>query len=60
MQAGACKGEAVLHAAPNAVDVLSNVLVGDKLREAQQLVGSLLNPNAEARAALVDVNVEFL
>ena len=60
LQGQAFRGEPILGAPPNAVDVLSGVLRGDKLRQAQQLVGSLLHPDAEARIALADINLDFL
>ena len=52
-------GEPGLGAVPNPVDVLCNLLSGDKLRQAQQLVGSLLNPDAAAQVALSDINLEL-
>ena len=60
LQGHAFRGEPIPGALPNAVEVLSNTLSGDKLLPAQQLVRSLLNPNAEARIALADINLGFL
>ena len=60
LQGHAFRGEPIPGALPNAVEVLSNTLSGDKLKQAQQLVGSLLNPDAEARIALADINMGFL
>lgn len=60
LQGHAFKGEPIPDALPNAVEVLCNVLSGDKLLRAQQLVRSLLNPDAGARIALADINLGFL
>lgn len=60
LQGHALRGEPIQSAPSNAVEVMCNTLSGYKLSQAQQLVRSLLKPNAEARPALADISLEFL